>query len=126
MTPGLLPCAHLTPPSPAPFPQGGALVHIYTDGTILISHGGTEMGQGLHQGVPGGARALGVPLSACHVAETASDKVPNAITTAGSMSTELYGMAVLDACRQLVHRCSRSAKARRGCKPRAARDHRVV
>ena len=43
-------------------------------------------------------------MSVCHVAETASDKVPNAITTAGSMSTELYGMAVLDACRQLVHR----------------------
>ena len=80
-------------------------MHIYTDGTILISHGGTEMGQGLHTKVcQVAARALGVPLSACHVAETASDKVPNAITTAGSMSTELYGMAVLDACRQLVHR----------------------
>ena len=85
--------------------QGGALVHVYTDGTILISHGGTEMGQGLHTKVcQVAARAFGVPLSACHVAESASDKVANACPTAASASTDLYAMATLDACRQILAR----------------------
>ena len=85
--------------------QGGALVHLYTDGTILISHGGTEMGQGLHTKVcQVAARAFGVPLSACHVAETASDKVANTMPTAASASTDLYAMATLDACRQILAR----------------------
>ena len=85
--------------------QGGALVHLYTDGSILISHGGTEMGQGLHTKVcQVAARAFGVPLSACHVAETASDKVANTMPTAASASTDLYAMATLDACRQILAR----------------------
>jgi xanthine dehydrogenase/oxidase len=55
--------------------QGGSLVHLYTDGTVLISHGGTEMGQGLHTKVcQVAARAFGVQPSACHVAESATDK----------------------------------------------------
>ena len=57
-----------------------------------------------HQGVPGGARAFGVPLSACHVAETSSDKVANTMPTAASASTDLYAMATLDACRQILAR----------------------
>lgn len=82
--------------------QGGALVHLYTDGTVLIAHGGTEMGQGLHTKVcQVAARAFGVPISACHVAETATDKVANSNPTAASASTDLYCMATLDACRQI-------------------------
>lgn len=85
--------------------QGGALVHVYTDGTVLITHGGTEMGQGLHTKVcQVAARAFGIPLSACHVAETASDKVANSMPTAASASTDLYAMATLDACRQILAR----------------------
>jgi len=85
--------------------QGGALVHLYTDGTILITHGGTEMGQGLHTKVcQVAARAFGVPLSACHVAENSSDKVANSMPTAASASTDLYAMATLDACRQILTR----------------------
>jgi len=85
--------------------QGGALVHVYTDGTVLITHGGTEMGQGLHTKVcQVAAKAFGVPLSACHVAESASDKVANSIPTAASASTDLYGMATLDACRKILKR----------------------
>jgi len=85
--------------------QGGALVHVYTDGTVLVSHGGTEMGQGLHTKVcQVAARALGVPLRAVHVAETATNAVANSQPTAGSVSNDLYCMATLDACRQILAR----------------------
>lgn len=85
--------------------QGGALVHLYTDGTILVSHGGTEMGQGLHTKVCQiAAQAFGVSLSRVFIQESATDKVANAQPTAASMSTDLYGMATLDACRQILKR----------------------
>ena len=85
--------------------QGGALVHVYTDGTVLVSHGGTEMGQGLHTKVcQVAARAFGVPLRAVHVAETATNAVANSQPTAGSVSNDLYCMATLDACRQILAR----------------------
>lgn len=87
------------------FNQGGALVHIYVDGTVLVSHGGTEMGQGLHTKVlQVVAHTLGVPLSACYIDETSTDKVPNASPTAASASSDLYGAAAFDACRQLNER----------------------
>lgn len=74
--------------------QAGALVHIYTDGTVLVTHGGVEMGQGLHTKMAQvAADALVVPLSAIYIAETATDKVPNASSTAASASSDLYGGA---------------------------------
>lgn len=74
--------------------QAGSLVHIYTDGTVLVTHGGVEMGQGLHTKVAQVAAAsLGLPLSAIYIAETATDKVPNASSTAASASSDLYGGA---------------------------------
>lgn len=85
--------------------QGGALVHLYTDGTVLVSHGGTEMGQGLHTKVcQVAAQAFGIPIEMVYVNETATDKVANSMPTAASMSTDLYGMCTLDACRQIVKR----------------------
>ena len=82
--------------------QAGALVNIYTDGSVLITHGGVEMGQGLHLKVMQvAAHELNVPLSYCHINETATDKVPNSSPTAASASSDLYGGAVRDACRQL-------------------------
>ena len=82
--------------------QGGALVCIYTDGTVLVSHGGTEMGQGLHtKMIQVAAQAFGIPDSMVHVEETATNCVPNSSATAASMSTDLYGMAVLNACEQI-------------------------
>jgi len=85
--------------------QGGALVHLYVDGTLLVSHGGTEMGQGLNTKVcQVVAQAFGVELSQVHVQETASDRVANSAATAASMSTDLYGMAALDACHQILQR----------------------
>ena len=85
--------------------QGGALVHIYVDGTVLVSHGGTEMGQGLHtKCAQVAARALGISIGKVHIAESASDKVPNAIPTAASSGSDIYGLAILDACEKLKAR----------------------
>lgn len=56
--------------------QGGALVHIYTDGSVLVTHGGVEMGQGLHTKVAQiAAQRLGVPLDRVFISETSTDKV---------------------------------------------------
>lgn len=85
--------------------QAGALVHIYTDGTVLCTHGGVEMGQGLHTKVAQiVAHDLGLPMSSVYIAETATDKVPNASPTAASASSDMYGGAVADACAQLNKR----------------------
>lgn len=85
--------------------QAGALVHVYLDGTVLVSHGGTEMGQGLHTKLTQvAARAFGVPMDQVYVAETATDKVPNSSPTAASASSDMYGMAVLNACEQILQR----------------------
>ena len=85
--------------------QGGALVHLYTDGTVLVSHGGTEMGQGLHTKVCQiAAHAFGIPVEDVYVNDSSTDKVANTIPTAASMSTDMYGMATLDACRQILGR----------------------
>ncbi|XP_055300085.1 xanthine dehydrogenase isoform X3 [Sitodiplosis mosellana] len=85
--------------------QAGALIHIYQDGSVLLSHGGTEMGQGLHtKMIQCASRALGVDAERIHIAETGTDKVPNTSATAASSGSDLNGMAVLDACAKLNER----------------------
>ncbi|KAL2507123.1 Xanthine dehydrogenase 1 [Forsythia ovata] len=85
--------------------QAGALVQIYTDGTVLVTHGGVEMGQGLHTKVAQiAASAFNIPLSSVYISETSTDKVPNASPTAASASSDMYGAAVLDACKQIKAR----------------------
>ncbi|CBJ27195.1 conserved unknown protein [Ectocarpus siliculosus] len=85
--------------------QGGALVHVYLDGTVLVSHGGTEMGQGLHTKVcQVVANEFNIDVEKVHISETATDRVANTSPTAASMSTDLYGMAALDACEQITER----------------------
>ncbi|MBJ6763809.1 xanthine dehydrogenase molybdopterin binding subunit [Myxococcaceae bacterium JPH2] len=79
--------------------QAGALVHVYRDGSVLLSHGGTEMGQGLHTKLQGVAmRELGVSAEAIRVMKTATDKVPNTSATAASSGSDLNGAAVREAC----------------------------
>lgn len=81
------------------FNQAGALVLIYSDGTAQVSHGGTEMGQGLHTKVQGIAmRELGLPADRIRMMPTATDKVPNTSATAASSGADLNGAAVKDAC----------------------------
>ncbi|XP_027209904.2 xanthine dehydrogenase/oxidase isoform X1 [Penaeus vannamei] len=85
--------------------QAGALVLVYTDGSVLLSHGGTEMGQGLHtKMIQVAARTLKIPASRIFIAETSTDKVPNTSPTAASASSDLNGMAVLNACNTIMQR----------------------
>jgi xanthine dehydrogenase large subunit len=96
------------------FNQAGALVHVYKDGSVLINHGGTEMGQGLHtKMLQVAATTLGVPLGRVRVAPTRTDKVPNTSATAASSSADLNGGAVKDACEQVLSRL-REVDAGRG------------
>uniref|UniRef100_A0A4W6FUD7 Xanthine dehydrogenase n=1 Tax=Lates calcarifer TaxID=8187 RepID=A0A4W6FUD7_LATCA len=85
--------------------QAGALVHIYTDGSVLLTHGGTEMGQGLHtKMVQIASRVLGIPYSKIHISETSTNTVPNTSPTAASASSDLNGAAVQNACEILMKR----------------------
>jgi len=87
------------------FNQAGALVHVYKDGSVLVNHGGTEMGQGLHtKMLQVTATALGVPLTRVRLAPTRTDKVPNTSATAASAGADLNGGAIKDACEQIVTR----------------------
>jgi len=85
--------------------QAGALILIYTDGSILLNHGGTEMGQGLHtKMLQVAARTLGVSVEKIRMSPTAVDKVPNTSATAASSGSDLNGQAVKDACEQIKAR----------------------
>ncbi len=87
--------------------QAGALVHIYQDGSILLSHGGTEMGQGLQPKILGiAARELGVAETRFRIAPTSTSRVPNTSATAASSGSDLNGMAVKDAIGKLKSRIS--------------------
>lgn len=85
--------------------QAGALLQIYTDGTVLLNHGGTEMGQGLHIKVAQVVAAeLGVPLHTIRLSATDTSKVPNTSATAASSGSDLNGAAARDAARALRQR----------------------
>lgn len=91
--------------------QAGALIHIYTDGSVQVSHGGTEMGQGLHTKVQQiVADTLGVPLENILVTSTRTDKVPNTSPTAASSGADLNGMAAHNAALTLKQRLLAFAK----------------
>ncbi len=76
------------------FNQAGALVNVYTDGTVLVNHGGTEMGQGLHTKVLGVvADTFGLPRADVRATATDTSKVPNTSATAASSGSDLNGKA---------------------------------
>uniref|UniRef100_A0A670I403 FAD-binding PCMH-type domain-containing protein n=1 Tax=Podarcis muralis TaxID=64176 RepID=A0A670I403_PODMU len=85
--------------------QAIALVHIYLDGSVLVSHGGVEMGQGIYtKMLQVASHELKIPLSYIHPYETTSVTIPNAVVTAGSIGTEVNGKAVQNACQILRKR----------------------
>ncbi len=85
--------------------QVGAYITVYTDGTVQLNHGGTEMGQGLYTKMMQiCSHDLGVPMARIRHMPTSTDKVPNTPPTAASSGSDLNGQAVRDACVQLVGR----------------------
>jgi xanthine dehydrogenase large subunit len=96
--------------------QAGALVHVYKDGTVLLNHGGTEMGQGLFIKVQQVvAQELGVPLSVVRVSASDTSKVPNASPTAASSGSDINGMAARAAAQTLRERLAAFAARKFGC-----------
>lgn len=74
--------------------QAGALVHVYTDGSVMLNHGGTEMGQGLNQKVAQvTAATFGLTPDRVRITATDTGKVPNTSATAASSGSDLNGMA---------------------------------
>ncbi len=85
--------------------QAGALVHVYTDGSVQVNHGGTEMGQGLHTKMVQIVRhEFALPAESVRITATTTGKVPNTSATAASSGADLNGMAVLDAVTQIKGR----------------------
>ncbi|MEQ9123242.1 MAG: xanthine dehydrogenase molybdopterin binding subunit, partial [Alphaproteobacteria bacterium] len=93
--------------------QAGALVHVYNDGSVHLNHGGTEMGQGLFTKVAQvAAEELQVPIDRIKITPTHTGKVPNTSATAASSGSDINGMAVVDACRQIKTRLQAFAAER--------------
>lgn len=90
--------------------QAGALVNIYTDGSVLINHGGIEMGQGLYTKINQIAAAeLGIKIRSIKSSPTDTSKVPNTSATAASSGSDLNGMAVKIAIEKLKSRIAEIA-----------------
>ncbi|TFW32461.1 xanthine dehydrogenase molybdopterin binding subunit [Massilia horti] len=95
--------------------QAGALVHVYVDGSIIVNHGGTEMGQGLNTKVMQVvAHELGVDIARVRATATNTGKVANTSATAASTGADLNGKAAQDAARQIRERLAQFAAAQYG------------
>ncbi|MBV8621369.1 MAG: xanthine dehydrogenase molybdopterin binding subunit [Curvibacter sp.] len=106
----------------AHFNQAGALVHVYTDGSVLVNHGGTEMGQGLNTKVAQVvAHELGLDFDSVRVTATDTHKVANTSATAASTGSDLNGKAAQDAARQIRERLAAFVAQRQGVDAAAVR-----
>lgn len=98
--------------------QAGALIHIYSDGTLQLNHGGTEMGQGLFTKVAQVvAEELQIDVGQIRCTPSDTARVPNASATAASSGSDLNGMAALAAARTLKHRLTDFAAEKYGVEP---------
>jgi len=95
--------------------QAGALVHVYVDGSVLVNHGGTEMGQGLNTKVMQVvAHELGITLNRVRATATDTSKIANTSATAASTGADLNGKAAQAAARQVRERLAEFASTRYG------------
>ena len=106
------------------FNQAGALLHVYSDGTVLLNHGGTEMGQGLFTKIAQVVAAeLGLPLTAIRVSSTDTAKVPNTSASAASSSSDLNGKAAQAAAQVIRERLIQHACDLYGVEAQQVRFH---
>ncbi|XP_077994202.1 xanthine dehydrogenase/oxidase-like [Glandiceps talaboti] len=85
--------------------QAGALVNVYTDGSVSVNHGGIEMGQGIYtKMVQIASTVLGVPMDDIFISDTSTQVVPNQPATRGSASNDYNGKAVQLACEKIKRR----------------------
>ena len=104
--------------------QGGALIHIYQDGSVSVNHGGTEMGQGLNTKMAQvAADGLGINILRVRVTATDTQKVPNASATAASSGADINGSAINNACDQMRERLSTVAARLLNCNPSDVKFH---
>lgn len=100
--------------------QAGVLIHVYTDGTVLVSQAGTEMGQGLHTKVAQVvASVFGIDTQQVKLSSTRTDKVPNTSPTAASSGSDLNGMAAQQGANQIRERLVEFLSQREGVSPDA-------
>ena len=98
------------------FNQAGAVVSVYTDGSVRVNHGGTEMGQGLHTKVCSlVAQVLGLPAAQVHASASDTDQVANASATAASSGTDLNGRAAEIAALQVRRNIATCIAQADGC-----------
>ena len=97
------------------FNQAGALVHVYSDGSVRLNHGGTEMGQGLYMKVAQVvAEEFQIDVARVRITATTTDKVPNTSATAASSGSDLNGMAARNAARVIRDRLAAFAAESHG------------
>ncbi len=102
--------------------QAGALIHLYADGSVMLNHGGTEMGQGLYTKVAQVvADVFGIGLDRVRITSTRTDKVPNTSATAASSGADMNGMAAFNAARTIRDRLALFLAGRWGVEPAAIR-----
>eukprot|EP00092_Neocalanus_flemingeri_P028691 GFUD01031152.1.p1 GENE.GFUD01031152.1~~GFUD01031152.1.p1 ORF type:complete len:1217 (+),score=283.27 GFUD01031152.1:87-3737(+) len=92
---------------PPSFGQGGALLNVNIDGSIIIFVGGVEMGQGFYtKMLQIASQELGIPMTKIHISESSTDNVPNPHISGGSSTADFSGNAVKVACQELSKRLS--------------------
>lgn len=97
--------------------QAASLIQVYADGSVLLNHGGTEMGQGLNTKVAQiVAEVLGIPLEQVICSGADTSKVPNTVSTAASSGADLNGMAAFNAAMTLRERLAGVAVALWDCR----------
>ncbi len=100
--------------------QAGALVHVYTDGSVQLNHGGTEMGQGLFLKVAQVvAEEFGIGVERIRITATTTEKVPNTSPTAASSGSDLNGKAAQAAARTIRGRIAKVLAREFGAAPDA-------
>ncbi len=88
-----------------PMNQARSLVHVYTDGSVAVSTGAVEMGQGVNTKMAQvAAKVFGLPIEQIKVHTTNTLRIANTSPTAASAAADLNGKATQIACETIRER----------------------